>query len=64
MEFSNVSGDVVAIRLPNGNIKVVKNSEGPVGEVFESDNAFLSKYQKVNESGVSKNVFILDSINE
>lgn len=64
MEFTNVNGDVVAIRLPDGRIKTVKNNVGPVGEIFESESELNSKYQKVNESGINTSIMILESINE
>ena len=63
MEFTNVNGDIVAIRLPNGKVKTVKNSIEPAGEVFESEGALRSKYQQINESGVSVSIMILESIN-
>lgn len=63
MEFTGVNGDVVAIRLPNGKIKTIKSTVGPVGEIFESEDALRSKYQQINESGVSTSITILESIN-
>lgn len=63
MEFTNVNGDVVAIRLPDGKIKIIKNNVGPVGEIFESESELNSKYQKVNESGINTSIMILESIN-
>lgn len=53
--------EVVGMRLPNGQIKVVKSSRGASGEVV-SESVFMEKYGHVNE-GTSTNYIILDSIN-
>lgn len=62
MEFYNTQGQIVAMKTPDGKIKVVKNSFGPVGEVFESEQAIIGKYQHVNEGKVPS-IQILESIN-
>ena len=64
--MSNSDWDIVGIRLPNGKIQVVKNRYGSSGEVFESDEAFYSKYQNmIVERSDSHNVTcgIISSIN-
>lgn len=61
MEFFTEGYEVVGMRLPNGQIKVIKNVRGSVGEVV-SESVFREKYARVNE-GVSGNYTILDSIN-
>lgn len=64
MDFSNVNGDVVAIKLPNGTVKVVKNKNGSVGEIFESEDKFYSKYRVINEStGATNSCVVLNMIN-
>lgn len=54
--FNQYKEDVVAIRYPNGKIEVVK---GPVGEVYESEQQFYSRHQRIDEStGESKSLII------
>lgn len=54
--FNQYKEDVVAIRYPNGKIEVVK---GPVGEIYESEQQFYSRYQRIDEStGESKSLII------
>lgn len=64
MEFRGIAGNVVGIRLPNGKIKVIKSSHGHIGEVFESEELFYRKFQNINESGVTIECNIIESINE
>ena len=64
MEFSNGVFDeyqVVGMRLPNGMIKVVKNSGGSSGEML-TESVFMEKYGHINE-GTSQNFIILESVN-
>lgn len=58
--------DIAGMRLPNGKVKVVRNKYGPIGEVFESDSEFYSKYRQfITERADSSNITcgIYDSIN-
>lgn len=63
MDFSNVPGEVVGMLLPNGTVKVVRGSSSQVGRVFESEQAFYSAYQTVNEGAQPVRCSIIQSIN-
>lgn len=57
--FSNYKEDVVAIKYPNGKVEVVK---GPVGEVYENEQQFYNRYQKIDESTGRIKSLIIDYI--
>lgn len=60
--MNNVS--VTAVRLPNGKLKVIKNSSGQVdNKEYISESEIYSNYQKLNE-GVQPSVQILEMLNE
>lgn len=58
----NKMNQVVAVRLPNGTIQVIKSTCGHVNEVFQSEAALYSTFQAINE-GVAPSIQILESIN-
>lgn len=64
MEFKGLQEGIVGMRLPNGTVKVIKSTQGHIGEVFENESKFYERFQSINESnGSSVNVSIIESIN-
>lgn len=63
MDFSNISGDVVGMAMPNGTVKVVRGPSAQVGRVFESADAFYSEYRALNEGATGATCTIIESIN-
>jgi hypothetical protein len=54
---------IVAVKLPNGTLQVIKSTCGHVNEVFQNESSLYSTFQAINE-GVTPQIQILDSINE
>lgn len=60
MDVNSVNYDVLGVRLPNGQVRVVKSNleiAGIEGAVFENEQAFRDNFQHINE-GVDRNVSI------
>lgn len=61
--LENLPYEVVGLRLPNGQIKVVKSSTGTIGEVCMNESVFLSKYRKIDEGCSGNSCIIMDMVN-
>lgn len=53
---------IVCVKLPNGKVQIIKNTEGVTGEIFDSVQDVYSKYQRINE-GVETDISVLESVN-
>ena len=54
----------VGMRLPNGNVKVIKSEKGDAGRILESADAFYKEYQSINEGTEEVSCLLMDMILE
>lgn len=65
MENLNINAKNVAIRLPNGKVKMMQSANpSDKNREFDSDEEFYKAFPNLNEGSNSVTSLILDTINE